>query len=197
MYILDLSLTLTFDLYVDGRRYLSEFYSQFLSFLIQVHVPVILFCYDILTSIFVCNLTVLLFCVARLASKSMISKGSRSMKQKEDKVSFFEESRALSDVVQKLHRQKVGEAHFCRFCSIMVLNVHLPHDCPFKSLQNTHYKWVLDQMNLWRVLLETLFCLRFQWNCSLHVLKIQIIGNAHVLHYHKNQFKNVYVIDMY
>ena len=114
VYILDLSLTLTFDLYVDGGRYLSEFYSQFLSCLIQVHVPVILFCCDILTSIFACNLTVLLFCVARLASKSMISKGSRSMKQKEDKVSFFEESRALSDVVQKLHRQKVGEAHFCR-----------------------------------------------------------------------------------
>ena len=54
VYILDLSLTLTFDLYVDGGRYLSEFYSQFLSCLIQVHVPVILFCCDILTSIFAC-----------------------------------------------------------------------------------------------------------------------------------------------
>ena len=31
MYILDLSMTLTFDLYVGGGGILSEFYSQFLS----------------------------------------------------------------------------------------------------------------------------------------------------------------------
>lgn len=38
----------------------------------------------------------------------MISKGSRNLKQKEDKVAFMEESKTLSNVVNRLHKERVS-----------------------------------------------------------------------------------------
>lgn len=38
----------------------------------------------------------------------MISKGSRNLKQKEEKVAFMEESKTLSSVVNKLHKERVS-----------------------------------------------------------------------------------------
>ncbi|XP_062584325.1 circularly permutated Ras protein 1-like isoform X2 [Saccostrea cucullata] len=41
-----------------------------------------------------------------LSSKSMISKGSKNLQQREDKVAFIEESRSLTQVVNKLHKER-------------------------------------------------------------------------------------------
>ncbi|XP_061173237.1 circularly permutated Ras protein 1-like [Saccostrea echinata] len=41
-----------------------------------------------------------------LSSRSMISKGSKNLQQREDKVAFIEESRSLSQVVNKLHKER-------------------------------------------------------------------------------------------
>ncbi|XP_048733712.2 circularly permutated Ras protein 1-like isoform X2 [Ostrea edulis] len=41
-----------------------------------------------------------------LSSKLMISKGSRNLRQKEDKAAFIEESKSLTDVINKLHKDR-------------------------------------------------------------------------------------------
>lgn len=60
-----------------------------------------------------------------LSNKLMISKGSRNLKQKEDKVAFMEESKTLSSVVNKLHKERKGSS--LRACGFSDLDTTVLH----------------------------------------------------------------------